>query len=102
MDKMFSIVIILLMLNLNLILSGKIKEIDEKVIKNLEHQVYVDEENEIFNLSEDLSVQEYVKNMTTITVSNNGFNEHSKGLVQIIQEIIKKLINGIRNPKWVN
>lgn len=99
MDKMYSIVIMLLILNLNLILSGKIIEINENVIKNLEHQVNVDEENEIFNLSEDLTVQEYITNMTIMTVSNDGSNEHSKGVVQVLQEIIKNIVNGLLNPK---
>ena len=101
MNRMFSIVIMLFIFNLNLILSDNAIKIDKKVIKDLENQVFIDDENEIFSLNEELSVQEYIKNMTIMTVSNDSFNEEGKGVFDVIKEIIYGIIDTLRNNRWV-
>ena len=90
---------IVLMLNINLILSDNRLKIDDQIIENLEHQVYKDEENEIFNLSEEHSVQEYIQNMTISTVSNGTFNDDGKFFFDAIREIIIGIVDRFRNPK---
>lgn len=87
------------MLNINLILSANIIKIDKKVVENLEHQVYADEQNEIFNLNEEISVEEYIKNITILTVYNDTFNEDGKGFFEFIRELVQGFLDRIRNPR---
>lgn len=83
------------MLNLNLILSDNTMDIKDKILKNLENQVFLDEENEIFDLNEEFSVQQYIKNMTIITASN----ENTKDGFDVIREIISDIIKRFQNRR---
>lgn len=96
MNRIISIAIVL-MLNFNLILCYTIK-VDRKVVENLEHQVYKDEENEIFNLNEELSVQEYIHNMTVLTIANGTFDDDGKGIFDFIKNKISEILDRFRNP----